>query len=69
LSRSPGAIARSASRLRLDSRQTRLEEFEALDEGVDEADRIVGADIVVDGFGQKKELRAFVAGNVRHARL
>ena len=62
-------IAGPARRLRLNPREARLDEIEAIDEGVDEADRVVRADVIVHRFGQKKELVAFEAGNVRHARF
>src|SRR5580658_10052831 len=63
------SVPGSARRLRLDPTETRLDEIDPIDEGVDEPDGIIGADIVVDRFGQKKELRAFESGNVRHARF
>jgi hypothetical protein len=53
----------------LDPRETCLDEIEAIDEGVDEADRVVGADVIIHRLGQKKELVAFKAGFVRHARF
>ena len=60
---------RPAGRLRLDAREARLDEIEAIDEGVDEADGVVGADVIVHSFRRKKKLVAFEAGNVRHARF
>ncbi len=62
-------VAGPACRLRLDPPEARLGEIEAIDEGVNEADGIVRADVIVHRFGQKKELVAFEAGNVRHARF
>ena len=62
-------VAGPARRLRLDPREACLDEIEAIDEGVDEADRIVRADVIVHRFGQKQELVAFEAGYVRHARF
>jgi len=62
-------VARPAGRLCLDAREARLDEIEAIDDGIDEADGVVGADVVVHRFWQKKKLVAFEAGNVRHARF
>jgi hypothetical protein len=62
-------IAGPACRLRLDPREACLDEIEAIDEGVDEADGVVGADVIIHRLGQKKELVAFKAGFVRHARF
>ena len=62
-------VARPACRLRLNPPEACLDEIEPIDEGVDEADRIVRADVIVDRFGQKQKLIAFETGNVRHARF
>ena len=62
-------IAGPARHLRLDAREPRRREIEPIDEGVDEAHRIVGADIIVDRLRQKQQLRTFESGNVRHARF
>jgi hypothetical protein len=43
-------VAGSARRLRLDPSETRLDEIESLDEAVNEADGIVGADVIVHRF-------------------
>ena len=64
-----GRIARPACRLRLHPREACLDEIETIDEGVDEANGVVGADVVVHHFGQKKELVAFEFGNVSHAKF
>ena len=61
-------VARPARRLRLDPPEACLDEIEPIDEGVDEADGIVRADVIVHRFGQKQKLVAFEARNVRHAR-
>ena len=60
-------IARTTRRLWLNPPEAGLDEIETVDEGVDEADRVVSADIVVDRLRQEQELGAFEAGNVRHA--
>src|ERR1700675_3290629 len=63
------SVPGSARRLRLDPPETRLDQIKPIDEGVDEPHRIIRTDIVVDRFGQKKELRAFESRNMRHARF
>ena len=45
-------VAWPPRRLRLDPREARRRKIEPIDEGVDEADRIVGADVIVHRFGQ-----------------
>ena len=62
-----GRVAGPARRLRLDPLETRGLQIEPIDEGVDEPHGIVGADIIVNRFRQKQELRAFESGYVRHA--
>jgi hypothetical protein len=65
----PRRIARSARRLRLDPRKARLDEIKASDKGVDEPDRVVGSDVIVDGFRLKEKLGAFGAELVPIASL
>jgi hypothetical protein len=48
------SVPGSARRLRLDPPETRLDKIEPIDEGVDEPDRIVGTDIVVDRSGRRR---------------
>ena len=62
-------VAGAARRLRLDPLETSGLQIKPIDEGVDEADGIVGADIIIDRLGQKQELRAIESGNVRHAQF
>jgi hypothetical protein len=62
-------VARPSCRLRLDPPEACLDEIEPIDEGVNETNRIVRADVVVDRFRQKQKLIAFEPGNVRHARF
>ena len=62
-------VARPACRLRLNPPEACPDEIEPIDEGVDEADGIVRADVIVHRFRQKKKLVAFEPGNVRHARF
>ena len=43
-------IARPARRLRLNPPEARLDEIEPIDEGIDEADGVVGADVIIHRF-------------------
>jgi hypothetical protein len=45
-------ISRPARRLRQDPREARLDQIEPIDEGVNEPDRVIRADVVVDYCGQ-----------------
>ncbi len=40
--------------------------MEPVHKSLDEAHRVVGADIVVQGFGQQQKLGSGMAGDVRH---
>jgi len=62
-------VARPARPLRLDPPEACLGEIEPINEGVEETDGIVRADVIVHRFGQKQKLVAFEARNVRHARF
>jgi hypothetical protein len=62
-------VARPAGRLRLDPTEPGLDEIETVNEGIDKPNRIIGADAIIDRFGQKQKLIAFETGNVRHARF
>ena len=62
-------IARTARRLRRHPRKPRRREVQPVDEGVDEANRIVRADIIVHRLRQQQELAALESGNVSHARF
>ena len=42
----------------LDAPEARLDKIEPIDEGVDEADGVVGADVIVHRFWQQQELVA-----------
>jgi hypothetical protein len=44
-------------------------QIKAIDEGVDETNRVVGADVVIEGFGEKQRLVAAMAGDMRRARI
>ena len=59
-------VARPAGPLRLDPHEACLGEIEPIDEGVEEADGIVRANVIVNRFRQKQKLVAFEARNVRH---
>src|SRR5205807_8776343 len=56
-------------RLRLDPLETGGFQIKPIDEGIDEADGVVDADVIVNRLGQKQELRTIEPGNVRHAKL
>src|ERR1700694_1908696 len=53
-----GRVAGTARRLRLDPLETGGLQIKPIDEGVDEADGVVDADVIVNRLGQKQELRA-----------
>ena len=59
-------IARASRRLCFDPRKSNRLQIERIDKGVDEAHRIVGGDVIVDGLWQQHQLRAIGAGDVRH---
>jgi hypothetical protein len=62
-------IARPPRRLRFDPREPRRCEIEACDERVDEPNRIVGVDVIINRLRQQQELRALESGDVSHARF
>ena len=64
-----GRVAGTARRLRLDPLETGGLQIKPSDEGIDEADGVVDADVIVNRLGQKQELRTIEPGNVRHAKL
>jgi hypothetical protein len=64
-----GRIARTPRRLRFDPRKPRRREVEPVDESVNEADRIVGVDVIVHRLRQQQELVTLESGNVAHARF
>ena len=51
------------------NRLDRVKGYASIDESVDEANGVVGGDIIIDRLGQKQELRAIGPGNVRHVRF
>src|SRR5277367_6328292 len=59
-------VARSPGGLRRNPCEASLREIEAVNEGVDEANGVVGADVIVNGLRQKQELRALESENVSH---
>jgi len=60
-------IAGSARRFQLNRSEACRREIEPIDEGVDEPNGIVRADLIVDRLRQRQKLVAFEAGNVRYA--
>ena len=52
-----------------DPRERHRYQVEPVDKGVDEADGIVGTDVIVDHLRQKRKLAAVESQNMRHARL
>ena len=62
-------VAGAARRLRRDAREPGRREIEPVNEGVDEPNGIVGADIIVDRLRQQQKLRTFESGNVSHVRF
>jgi hypothetical protein len=60
-------VARSPRGLRRNPCEASPREIEAVNEGVDEANGVVGADVIVNGLRQEQELGAFESGNVSHA--
>ena len=61
-----GRVAGPARLLRRDTRKPGGREIEPVHEGVDEADGIVGIDVIVDRLGEQEGLRTVDAGYVRH---
>jgi hypothetical protein len=51
-------VARSPRGLRRNPCEASLREIEAVNEGVDEANGVVGADVIVNSLRQEQELRA-----------
>jgi hypothetical protein len=62
-------IAGTARHLRRVAFEPGRREIEPVDEGVDEPNRIVGDDIIVDRLRQQQKLRTFKSLNVSHVRL
>ena len=54
---------------RLNPPEACLDKIEPIDEGVDEANRIVRANVIVHRFRQQQKLIAFEPGHVRHTRF
>ena len=50
-------VARATCLRRLDARETRRRQIKLLDESIDEADWVVGADVIVDRLRKQKGLR------------
>ena len=59
---------RAACHLRRDAFEPGRREIEPVYEGVDEPNRIVGDDIIVDRLWQQQKLRTFESENVSHVR-
>ena len=58
-------IARTPHRLGLDPREPRRSEVQSVNEGIDEAHRIVGPDIIINRLRQQQKLVAFESGDVK----
>ena len=65
----PRRIARATCLLRLDIGKSRIRKVKPIDEGVDEAHRIICTDIVIKQFRQEQCLRSVVTGDVGHAAI
>jgi hypothetical protein len=61
-----GRVAWAAGHFGLHTNETRGGEVQPVNEGVDEADGVVLADIFVQQFGQQQCLESVVTGDVRH---
>ena len=61
-------VARPARGLRDDAGEAGPCEVQLVDEGLDEADRVVRADVVVHRLRQEQELRAVMSREMRHGR-
>ena len=64
-----GRIAWPPRRLRFDPREPRARKIQPIDEGVDEPNRIVGLDVIVNRLRQQQKLVPSESGDVSHARF
>ena len=63
------AHSRDARLLRLHTSEPCGREIQPIDKGIDEANRVLRADIIVQRFRQEQSLRSVVADEVRHAAI
>ena len=61
-----GHVAGTAGLLGLDTHKPGRGKIEPVDEGLDEAHRVFGADVVIQGFGEKQQLGTVKTGDVGH---
>ena len=64
-----GRIAWPPRRLRFDPREPGASKIQPINEGVDEPNRIVGLDVIVNRLRQQQKLVPFESGDVGHARF
>ena len=64
-----GRIARAASLLRLNTSEPRGRKIKPINKSLDEPNRVLRADIVVQRFRQEQSLRSVLANEVRHATI
>ena len=62
-------VARTPRRFRLDAPETRCREVEPVDKHVDEPNRIVGVDVIVNRLRQQQKLVPSESGDVSHAQF
>jgi len=53
----------------MDTGEACASQIKPVDKGLDEAHRILRADVGVEAFGEEQGLRAIMAGDVRHAMI
>ena len=63
------SVTGTARRLRHDPRETSGRQIKPIDKGVNEADGVVGGDIIINRLGQQQKLRTFESRNVSHGRF
>jgi hypothetical protein len=64
-----GRIARPPRRLRFDPREPGARKIQPINKGVDEPNRIVALDVIVNRLRQQQKLVPFESGNVSHGRF
>ena len=64
-----GRVARPPRRLRFDSREAGARKIEPINEGLDEPNRIVDLDVIVNRLRQQQKLVPSESGDVGHARF
>ena len=62
-------IAGPPRRLRFDPREAGTRKIEPINEGLDEPNRIVDLDVIVNSLRQQQKLVPFESGDVGHARF